>query len=473
MSTRPPRDGFFRDVNRHFVQAARHSSADEDVLGQVRACSAVYRMRFPVRQDDGRIQVVEAYRAEHSHHRLPTKGGIRYDANVTQDEVMALAALMTYKCALVDVPFGGAKGGVRVDPRSASAGFLERVTRRYTHELLRKRFIGPDVDVPAPDVGTGEREMGWVADTYKNLAGDSLNALACVTGKPVSMHGIPGRTEATGLGVAMALEQCLGAAEDAASVGLTPGVAGKRVVVHGLGKVGANAARALAERGAVIVGVSVSDGGLYAPDGLDVDAVLAHRRESGSILGLSGAHDLPSPAAALEQDCDVLVPAALEHEITEENAGRVRAPVIAEAANGPIDAKADGILRDAGKLVIPDIYANAGGVVVSYFEWVKNLSHISFERMTRRYQQLSNQSLVGILERLSGEPGPAEAIARLSRPPDEIDFVRTALENTLAIAYEKIREARLARALPDLRTAAYVLAIERVAEAYAEAGIFP
>jgi glutamate dehydrogenase (NAD(P)+) len=467
------RNGFFGDVNQHFVRAARYSSVPRDMLRHVRACNAVYRFRFPVRRDDGRIQVVEAYRAEHSHHRLPTKGGVRYDPHVNQDEIMGLAALMTYKCAVVNVPFGGAKGGVRIDPKRASEGFRERLTRRFTHELLRKRFIGPDVDVPAPDVGTGEREMAWICDTYKAHAPDALNALACVTGKPVSMHGIPGRREATGLGVAMALEQFFARPRDARAVGLEPGLSGKRVVVQGLGKVGLHAARSLVERGAVIVGAGVSDGAVHAPDGLDVDALVAHRRECGSILGLPGAQDLPDPASVLELDCDILVPAALEHAITLENAARIRAAVIAEGANGPVDAEADALLREAGKVVIPDIYANAGGVVVSYFEWVKNLSHISFERMTRRYQEMANLRLLGILEQVSDRTPPQDAVEAVSRPPLEIDFVHTALENTLSIAYEKLTETRERRGLPDLRTAAYLLAIESVGSAYLEAGIYP
>jgi glutamate dehydrogenase (NAD(P)+) len=400
-------------------------------------------MRFPVIADDGEVRVIEAYRAEHSHHRLPTKGGIRYDRRVSQDEVMALAALMTYKCAVVNVPFGGAKGGVKVDPRSASPAFLERVTRRYTHELINKRFLGPEVDVPAPDVGTGEREMAWMADTYKSQCPGDLAALACVTGKPLSLHGIP------------------------------LGIAGKRVVVQGLGKVGEHAARSLVERGAILVGVGVSDSAVYAEGGLDVDALLAHRLEAGTLHGFPGATDLPSPESILEQPCDVLVPAALEHQITQENAGRVRAALIAEGANGPVDPDGDRILCEAGKVVLPDLYANAGGVVVSYFEWVKNLSHVSFERLTRRYQQLANRELVNVLESLTGRSLGEDQIERLCRAPNEVDFVHTALENTLAISYQHLRELQHQRKLPDLRTAGYLMAIERVGSAYLEGGIYP
>lgn len=467
------RYSFFRDVNLYFDAAGKHAALPEGVLQQVKACNAVYRMRFPVRDDDGSVRVVEAYRAEHSHHRLPTKGGIRFSPAVGQDEVMALAALMTYKCAVVDVPFGGAKGGVKIDPRRESPAFLERMTRRYTAELIRKQFIGPDVDVPAPDVGTGPREMGWIADTYKAHGTNSLNALACVTGKAITMHGIPGRVEATGLGVTHALEQACDVGEDMKALGLSAGVAGKRVIVHGFGNVGFHAARTLAERGAVIVGASVSDGALYRADGLDPKAIIDFRHENGSLSGFPGAQYFSEPGQLLEQDCDILIPAALEHQITLDNVERVRAKIIAEAANGPVSPRADRALREQGRLVIPDIYANAGGVVVSYFEWVKNLSHISFERMWRRYQQLGNNRLLTVLEHATGHSASSEDRRLLCRAPEELDFVHAALEDTMGIAYQHLHACWRGRGVPDLRTAAYLLAIESVGRAYTEAGIYP
>jgi len=464
---------FFDDVNQYFDAACRHTEISPDILDQIRACNSVYRLRFPVRRDDGTIVVIEGYRAEHSHHRLPTKGGIRYSLDVSQSEVMALSALMTYKCAVVDVPFGGAKGGVCVDPRNESTSFLERVTRRYTSELIRKRFIGPDVDVPAPDVGTGEREMGWIYDTYKILGPDTLNALACVTGKATSVHGVSGRREATGLGAVIALEHFLSEKEDVKPLGLETGLAGKRIIVPGLGKVGLHAALAAIERDAVIVGVSVSDGALYDEGGLDVEAVLLHRSETGSLRGFPDARYLANPDAILEEPCDVLIPSALEHQITAENAPKLHAKVIVEAANGPVEPDADTILREAGTVVLPDIYANAGGVVVSYFEWIKNLSHVSFERMTRRYQQISNNRILDAISHLTGKSVPPEDAALLLQAPNEIDFVRTALENTMAISYERIHELWKRRSLPDLRTAAYLSAVESVASSYALDGIFP
>jgi len=464
---------FFDDVNHYFDSACRYTDVAPDVLSQIRACNAVYRVRFPVHRDDGEIVVIEGYRAEHSHHRLPTKGGIRYTLDVSQNEVMALSALMTYKCAVVDVPFGGAKGGVCIDPRTESATFLERVTRRYTSELIRKRFIGPDVDVPAPDVGTGEREMGWIYDTYKVSGPDTLNSLACVTGKATNVHGIAGRREATGLGAIIALEHFLAEAEDVKPLGLETGLAGKRIIVPGLGKVGLHAALAAIDRDAIIVGISVSDGALYDEGGLDVEALLLHRSETGSLRGFPDARFLADPDAILEEPCDVLIPSALEHQITAANAPRLQAKVVVEAANGPVDPEADAILREAGVVVLPDIYANAGGVVVSYFEWIKNLSHVSFERMTRRYQQIANNRLVNVILRLTGKTLPPEEAALLLQAPNEIDFVRTALENTMAISYEKIREPWKQKGLPDLRTSAYLMSIESVANAYALDGIFP
>jgi len=467
-----PRASFLENVNGYFRRAASYTSIPPAILEQVRCCNATCIVRFPVRHN-GEVTVVEGYRAEHSHHRLPVKGGVRFSPDVTLDDVEALAALMSYKCALVDVPFGGAKGGVRIDPRGRSTDFLERMTRRYAAELIRKNFAGPEEDVPAPDVGTGPREMGWIVDTYRSLGADRLNAMAAATGKSISLHGIPGRAEATGEGVAWALRNALDVPEDIRPLGLVPQLSGQRVIVLGLGKVGHHAARALAREGATIVGVAVHDGAIYDPDGIDVDEVVLHRKDSGTILGYRSARDLPSADALVEQECDVLVPCALEGQIHGGNAGRVRARIIVEGANAPVDPDGDAILAAAGKLVVPDIYANAGGVVVSYFEWIKNLSHVSFERMTRRYQQLSSRRVIAALEHVTGKSLDADVANQLVRAPKEIDLVSTALENTMMLSYERVREECKQRDLPDLRTAAYVIALERIADSYVEMGIFP
>ncbi len=461
------------DVNAQFDRAARYTDHPRGLLVQIKQCSVVHQMKFPVREDDGSIRVVEAYRAEHSFHRMPTKGGIRFSPDVTADEVCALASLMTYKCAIVETPFGGAKGGVCVDPRNESEGFLERVTRRYVTELNNKNLIGPAVDVPAPDYGTGEREMAWVVGTYTALNPNQLNPFACVTGKPISLHGISGRTEATGRGVAIGIAQATDSAKDMAALGLTRGIEGKRVIVQGLGKVGFHAARLLQEAGARIVAIAEIDGGVAAEAGLDVEAVQQHHAETGSIRGVAGARTIETASEVLEIDCDILVPAALENQITAENAPRIKARIVGEAANGPVDSEGDAILRERGVLVIPDLFLNAGGVTVSYFEWLKNIQHVSPERLTSRYQEVASTRVVKALEDATGAQLSEMDFMSAVRGPREIDIVEAALADTIILAYQSVHEQWKARALPDLRVAAYTLAIDRVARSYVAQGIFP
>ncbi len=469
-----PRRSLWESVSEFYDRAAAYTNLPAGLLAEIKACNSVLRMRFPVKHDDGSIEVVEAFRAEHSHHRLPTKGGIRFSPEVTQDEVIALAALMTYKCAIVGVPFGGSKGGVRIDPHRISDGFRERLTRRYTAEMVAKNFIGPAVDVPAPDYGTGEREMAWIADTFRALNPNQLHANACVTGKPLSLHGIHGRKEATGLGVYHGIREAVSRAEDMKPLGLAAGVEGKRVVVQGLGNVGYHAAKFLQHQGrAVIVGLAEIEGAIANPRGLDIDAVLEHRRTTGSILNYPRAQNLPDSAAGLELDCDILVPAALENQITASNAGRIQARIIAEAANGPIDTVGEKILMARGCLIIPDVYLNAGGVTVSYFEWLKNLSHVRFGRITAYHEEDSHQRFINAMERLTGKQVPDEERAGLIHGAREIDFVHSGLADTMISAYEDIRRTARTMKIPDLRTAAFALAIVRVAETYKSAGIFP
>jgi len=461
-------------VNAYFDRAAALSSHPKGLLEQVRACNGVYSFQFPVRHPDGRIEVVRGWRAEHSHHKLPTKGGIRYSAAVDESEVKALAALMTYKCAVVDVPFGGAKGAVQVDPHQCSAEHLERITRRYIHELVKKNLIGPGVDVPAPDAGTGEREMAWVVDTYMALNPGQLDGMACVTGKPVTEGGIRGRKEATGRGLVCALGEACSQAGDMAALGLSAGLDGKRVVVQGLGNVGYHAAKFCRERGARVVAFAVPEGAILDPKGLDEDAVVEHRTRTGSILGHPGATSLPRSADALELDCDVLIPAALENQLTGDNAPRIKARIVLEGANGPTTPEADEVFRGKGTLVIPDIYANAGGVVVSYFEWLKNLSHVRFGRLERRYHAASARRVLHAIEQATGKAFTDAERAALVQVPDELSIVNSGLEETMATAYQEIRDTRQRQpAVQDLRTAAFVNAINKVARAYLELGIFP
>lgn len=463
---------FLQQVDRMFAKAAALTDHSRGLLAQISICNSVYKMEFPLVRDDGSIEVIKAWRAEHSHHKLPTKGGIRFDLSVNEDEVAALATLMTYKCAIVNVPFGGAKGGIKIKRSDYSDAELERITRRYTFELFNKSFIGPGTDVPAPDYGSSAREMAWIMDTYRTLSDDPLSAQACVTGKPIAQGGVRGRTEATGLGVFFGIRECVSFGEDMQRRGLTTGIEGKTVVVQGLGNVGYHAAKYMQEGGATLVGLAEYEGAIHNPDGLDLEAVMAHRKETGSILNFPGATNIEDSAKALELACDILIPAALEGVITEENAPRIKAKIVAEAANGPVTADADAILLQNNVLILPDVFLNAGGVTVSYFEWLKNLSHVRFGRLSKRFEQASNERIVKALAAAMQVDIPSDEMMRLTAGADEVDLVYSGLEETMAVAYQETRETAHAKST-DLRTAAFINAIEKVAVTYSEMGIFP
>jgi len=463
---------FFQGVERNFDKAAAYTRFETGILEQIKACNSVYRMKFPVRIGE-KIEVIEAYRVQHSHHKLPCKGGIRYSMDVNQDEVMALAALMTYKCAIVNVPFGGAKGGIRINPKNYSMYELEKITRRYTSELVKKNFIGAGIDVPAPDYGTGAREMSWIADTYASLNPGDINALGCVTGKPVSQGGVRGRTEATGLGVFYGVRELCNIPEDMKRLGLSTGIEGKRVIVQGLGNVGYHAAKFFYNAGAIIVGLAEYEGGLYNKDGLDLEAVVAHRKATGSILNFPGATNITHSAETLEMECDILIPAALENVINETNAARIKAKIIGEGANGPLTPEADEILNAKGTIVVPDMYLNAGGVTVSYFEWLKNLSHVRFGRMDKRFSENQNASIIKTVESLTGKSVTDIERTQLMHGPDEVDLVYSGLEDTMIGSYHEIRDSLNGLGIGDMRTAAFVVSINKVGVAYEELGIFP
>ena len=465
---------FWSDVGRYFDQAATGSKYAPDLLDHIKRCNSLYRFDFPLRHADGRIEVVRAWRAEHSHHKLPVKGGIRYSPAVDADEVMALAALMTYKCAIVDVPFGGAKGAVRVDTTLYSEDQLERVTRRYAHELLKKNFLGPAVDVPAPDLGTSAREMAWIADTYQAFRGDQIDALGCVTGKPVAQGGVQGREEATGRGVFYALREVCCQEDDMTRLGLSVGLDGKKIALQGIGNVAYWAAKCFREEGAKIVGLSDSLATIANPDGFNEDEVLRYKREHGSVAGFPGATTLNDSRAVLELECDVLIPAAVECQLTEENTARVTASIIVEAANGPTTPEADAIFRSRGVLVVPDLYANAGGVIVSYFEWLKNLSHVKYGRLERRYRAAADKRILKALETATGTQLSASDEAEIIRPVDEITVVNSGLEEAMVDAYRHLRHtASHVDGIDSLRIAGFHLAIDRIARSYLELGVFP
>ena len=465
---------FYQSVNQSFDKAAKFTKWDPGILEQIKACNAVYRMKFPVRMDDGRIEVIEAYRVQHSQHKTPCKGGIRFAAEVSQDEVMALAALMTYKCAIVNVPFGGAKGGIRISPKKYSPYELEKITRRYTAELVKKNFIGPGTDVPAPDYGTGEREMAWIVDTYQSLRPGEIDALGAVTGKPVTQGGVRGRREATGLGVFYGIREVCNMPDVMEKAGLGVGVEGKRVVVQGLGNVGYHAAKFFQDAGAKITALAEYEGAIYSEAGLDVEAVFEHRKTTGSILNFPGANNFAKNTDALEYDCDILIPAALEQVIHKENAPRVKAKIIGEAANGPLTPEADEVFIQKGILVIPDMYLNAGGVTVSYFEWLKNLSHVRYGRMEKRFTENMNAHILGQMEELTGKRVVERERQFIMHGADEVDLVYSGLEETMIEATREIMaEWKRNPQIPDMRTAAFVVAMNKVATTYVELGIFP
>lgn len=464
---------FFEAVEKSFDKATPFTNWDPGILEQIKQCNAVYRMFFPVKIGD-KVEVIKAYRVQHSHHKTPCKGGIRFSLSVNLDEVMALAALMTYKCAIVNVPFGGAKGGIAIDPKKYSAYDLEKITRRYTSELIKKNFIGPGTDVPAPDYGTGEREMSWILDTYMSMRPGEVDALGCVTGKPVSQGGVRGRREATGLGVYYGVREVCQMQGEMDKLGLQTGIAGKRVVVQGLGNVGYHAAKFFREGGAKVIGLAEYEGAIMNLAGLNEEEVFQHRKKTGSILNFPGATNLESSNDALELDCDILIPAALENVIDGENAPRIKAKIIGEAANGPLTPDADDLFIKRGVLVIPDMYLNAGGVTVSYFEWLKNLSHVRYGRLEKRFTENLNSHILGQLEELSGKKVRADEREFIMHGPDEADLVYSGLEETMISATHEIMNCwKNNPAIPDMRTAAYVVAINKVGTSYAELGIFP
>ena len=453
--------------------ALSHLKLPEGVPESVLAGHSVLQVRFPVKLDNGHYQVFTGWRAVHSDHRLPVKGGIRFAPWVNQDEVEALAALMTYKCAIVDVPYGGSKGGLIIDPKRHSVGELERITRRFASELVERGYIGPGINVPAPDMGTGEREMSWIADVYRGLRPTEIDHLGCVTGKPVTSGGIRGRVEATGRGVQYVLREFFRHPDDLKQAGLSAVLAGKKIVVQGLGNVGFHAAKFLSEEDdARIIAVIERDGVVTNAKGIDIEKCRAWITSHRGVKGFSGGTYSPNGARALEMACDILIPAAMENQVTHANAERIKAKLVVEAANGPVSFEGDRILAKRGVTVLPDCYVNAGGVVVSYFEWIKNLSHIRFGRMDRRLDEMRGEKIVHALETLGGQPVPDDIKKELISGADELALVRSGLDDTMRNAYQEIRGVlRTHKTIRDYRTAAYYVAVRKIAHSKMEMGL--
>ncbi|HBS82692.1 Glu/Leu/Phe/Val family dehydrogenase [Halomonas sp. 3D7M] len=463
----------FRESVEHMVDHAIDIMELEEGIGNaLKVCQSVVQVSFPI-DIDGKIEMFTGWRATHSDHRLPSKGGIRFAMMVDQDEVEALAALMTYKCAIVDVPFGGSKGGLIIDPSKYTQKQLEAITRRFARELINKGYLSPAANVPAPDMGTGPREMGWMVDTYRQMFPNDINYMGALTGKPVEHGGVRGRNEATGRGVQYALRELFRHPEEIKRCGLSGGLAGKRVVVQGLGNVGYHAAHFLqTEDGCLITAIIERDGALVNDDGLDVKAVREYIAETGGVKGYPAAEYQEDGSKALERACDILIPAALEGVINAGNAHHIQAPLIAEAANGPVTYEADKILQQRGIEIIPDAYCNAGGVVVSYFEWIRNLNHVRFGRLDKRFHEARGQHIIRAIEESTGHKVPDHLADELARGADEFDLVRSGLDDTMRLALQEIIRTRNENPkVNDYRMAAYLIAIEKVARHYRDIGV--
>lgn len=470
----PSRHLSFREnVERMVDHAFEYIDVNSGLVEEIKACTSLIKVQFPAQMDNGNYRVFTGWRAVHKDHRLPVKGGIRYAPNVEQDEVEALASLMTYKCALVNVPFGGSKGGLRLDPRQFSESELERITRRFARELIAKGFISPSANVPAPDMGTSEREMAWIADTYRQARPTDINYLGAVTGKPVTTGGIRGRIEATGRGVQYAIREFFRHPQDMKRIDMTGSIAGKRIIIQGLGNVGYHAAKFLQEDDdARIICIIERDGAIYNEDGLPVEEVREYINEHGGVQGFPDSTFYQDGRACLELDCDILIPAALEGQITGDNADRISAPLIVEAANGPVTYEADIILRDKGKITLPDFYVNAGGVTVSYFEWIKNLQHIRFGRMSRRLDEYRSKAVVQALEEMTGKEVPPVLKNEITRGGDELQMVRSGLDDTMREAYQEISEVfNRNPGIADFRTAALVCSLLKIVTTYRNMGV--
>ncbi len=419
------------------------------------------------------MEIFTGWWAVHSAHRLPAKGGLRFAPHASQDETEALAALMSYKCAIADIPFGGAKGALMIDPCKYSVDELREITRRFAQELARRDFLDPATNVPAPDMGTSAREMAWIADTYKTLYPEDVNQDACVTGKPVDRGGIPGRVEATGKGVQLALQEFFRHREEVEKTGLADSLSGQRVVVQGLGNVGYHTAKYLAEEDQVrVTAIIEHDGVVTNEDGLNIHDVRQHLAMTGGVKGFPGGEYSARGSEALEMDCDILIPAAMESQINAGNAMNIQARLVVEAANGPVTYEADEILRRRGIVILPDVFINAGGVTVSYFEWTRNLSHMRFGRLQRRFDELRGTSYLSALETMTGKEAPGALRNELVRGASELDLVRSGLDDTMRAAFQAIRDTmKRYPTIYDYRTAAYVIAIRKLAQSYYDLGL--
>ena len=444
---------------------------DPDISKILKTCRSVIQLKFPVKIK-GEIKIFHGWRAVHSNHRLPVKGGLRYSTDVNQGEIEALASLMTFKCALVDVPFGGAKGGLLIDPKKYDEESLERITKKFARELIRRGYLSPARDVPAPDVGTSQREMGWILDAYKSSRPDDINHVACVTGKSVNHGGIKGRLEATGRGVCEALKEFFRHTDEVSKAKMdSPDLNDQKIIIQGLGNVGLHSAKSLFATGAKIIGIAEKDGAIFNKEGINIIELEEYKQDKNTILGFPNTKKINTSSDLLTYDCDILIPAALENVITLKNVDSIKAKIICEAANGPVSYRADRKLKDRGTVIIPDIYANAGGVTVSYFEWIRNISHIRMGRLHKRYEEDRGEVILKALEQISPNKLSQDITNKLVHGANEEDIIASGLEDTMRVSFQEMLEIKSAYNLDDYRMAAYAIALKKIEKSYLELGI--
>ena len=460
-------NNFLLDTNKYVNKALKFSELSDDLANKIITCNSTYTVRFGVRLR-GQIYTFEGWRSVHSEHMEPTKGGIRFDMDTHAEEVEALAALMSYKCAIINVPYGGSKGGLKIDPTQWESRELEKITRRFAQELIKRDLISPSMNVPAPDIGTSSKEMAWIADEYRKIHPADINGSACVTGKPPSKNGLVGREEATGRGVQYIVREFFRNSDLLKLVKLDNDLSTKSFILQGLGNVGYHLSKFLTEDdGVKLIGISEFNGGIYNEDGINVEHAKKYFTKHNSFENYPKATFIKDSSLLLKRKCDILIPAARENVITEKNAEDISAKLIVEAANGPISYKGNQILNRKKIFVIPDILANGGGVAVSYFEWVKNLRHIRFGRLEKRRNQIQLNNLIEAIESMTGKTMPAKYKSNFHNGIEEIDLIRSGLDDMMIDGFQNVKKEFLKTdKIPDFRTAAFKAAIEKIALSY-------
>ena len=461
---------FLENVDMMVNDTITKINIDSNIAKILKTCRSVLQVKFPVKIKN-QIEIFHGWRAVHSTHRLPVKGGLRFSTNVNQEEVEALASLMTFKCAVVDVPFGGAKGGLLIDPKQYDEESLEKITKKFARELIRKGYLSPARDVPAPDMGTSQREMGWILDAYKSLRPDDINHAACVTGKSTDHGGIKGRLEATGRGVCEALKEFFRHSNELTKHGIDGTLSDQTIIIQGFGNVGINSAKALYDNGARIIGVAEREGGIFSEDGIDIYQLEKYQSEKQTILNFPNTQNVKNSIDLLSYKCDILIPAALEGVITLNNADTIQAKIICEGANGPITYRANKKLLEKKKVIIPDIYANAGGVTVSYFEWIRNTSHIRMGRLNKRYEEDRGEAIIKAIQSISDKTIPKNLIKQLVHGANEEDIIASGLEDTMRTSFQDMLENKEKYDLDSYRMSAYAVALKKIEKSYLELGI--